>query len=182
MVHVLTALVQDLKKSPLARASTPAVNWDPYPMNNPEKEPQLTQDYLWAVGVTYPIEVSALVEAKLTSLKTLGKFFKPNDFIIGETGTSAFGLGCSKLPSGASMYNQTIFGSIGYATGAALGAFKAIQESGRYERCILVTGEGSLHLTVQAFADLLKLGLNPIVFVLNNDGYTVERLIHGKDA
>jgi TPP-dependent 2-oxoacid decarboxylase len=26
------------------------------------------------------------------------------------------------------------------------------------------------------------LGLNPIVFVLNNDGYTVERLIHGKDA
>lgn len=114
--------------------------------------------------------------------KTLGKFFKPGDFIIGETGTSAFGLGCSKLPSGASMFNQTIFGSIGYATGAALGAFKAIRETCQFKRCILVTGEGSLHLTVQAFADLLKLGLNPIVFVLNNDGYTVERLIHGKDA
>lgn len=114
--------------------------------------------------------------------KTLGKFFKPGDFIIGETGTSAFGLGCSKLPSGASMFNQTIFGSIGYATGAALGAFKAIRETRQFNRCILVTGEGSLHLTVQAFADLLKLGLNPIVFVLNNDGYTVERLIHGKDA
>lgn len=80
------------------------------------------------------------------------------------------------------MYNQTIFGSIGYATGAAVGAFKAIREIGQYRRCILVTGEGSLHLTVQAFADMLKLGLNPIVFVLNNDGYTVERLIHGKNA
>lgn len=80
------------------------------------------------------------------------------------------------------MYNQTIFGSIGYATGAAVGAFKAIREDRRYKRCILVTGEGSLHLTVQAFADMLKLGLNPIVFVLNNDGYTVERLIHGKNA
>jgi hypothetical protein len=80
------------------------------------------------------------------------------------------------------MYNQTVYGSIGYATGAAVGAFKAIQETGQYKRCILVTGEGSLHLTVQAFADLLKLGLNPIVFVLNNDGYTVERLIHGRDA
>jgi hypothetical protein len=30
--------------------------------------------------------------------------------------------------------------------------------------------------------DLLKLGLNPIVFVLNNNGYTIERLIHGRDA
>jgi len=86
------------------------------------------------------------------------------------------------------MYNQTVYGSIGYATGAALGAFKALREGEKTEnprlrnRCILVTGEGSLHLTVQAFADFLKLGLNPIVFVLNNDGYTVERLIHGRDA
>jgi pyruvate decarboxylase len=80
------------------------------------------------------------------------------------------------------MYNQTVFGSIGYATGAAAGAFQAIRENKHYKRCILVTGEGSLHLTVQAFADMLKLGLNPIVFVLNNDGYTVERLIHGKNA
>ena len=87
------------------------------------------------------------------------------------------------------MYNQTVYGSIGYATGAALGAFKALRENdpetGKTRpknRCILVTGEGSLHLTVQAFADFLKLALNPIVFVLNNNGYTVERLIHGRDA
>lgn len=80
------------------------------------------------------------------------------------------------------MYNQTVYGSIGYATGAALGVSRAIRESGKYKRCILVTGEGSLHLTVQTFADLLKLELNPIVFVLNNNGYTVERLIHGKEA
>ena len=83
------------------------------------------------------------------------------------------------------MFNQTVFGSIGYATGAALGAFNAIREGqsgGKYKRGILVTGEGSLHLTVQAFADMLKLELNPIVFVLNNGGYTVERLIHGRDA
>jgi hypothetical protein len=51
MVHVLNALVQDLKKSLLVRASTPKIDWDPYPMNNPEREPQLTQDYLWAVSL-----------------------------------------------------------------------------------------------------------------------------------
>lgn len=150
-------------------------------MNDPEKEAHLTQDYLWAVS---PVSPAPTIRQPISSnnTQTLGKFFQPGDFIIGETGTSAFGLGSCKLPSGASMYNQTVFGSIGYATGAAVGAFKAIRETGPFKRCILVTGEGSLHLTVQAFADLLKLDLNPIVFVLNNDGYTVERLIHGKDA
>lgn len=131
---------------------------------------------------TRAVRSATCEDHKLTTLQTLGKFFRSGDFIIGETGTSAFGLTDSKLPHGATMYNQTVYGSIGYATGAATGAFKAIRETGEYKRCILVTGEGSLHLTVQAFADFLKLGLNPIVFVLNNDGYTVERLIHGRDA
>ncbi|KAK6442437.1 Pyruvate decarboxylase 1 [Oleoguttula sp. CCFEE 5521] len=101
---------------------------------------------------------------------------------MGETGTSAFGLTAAILPKGATMYNQTVFGSIGYATGAALGALKTIRETGTFKRLILCTGEGSLDLTVQAFADFLKLELNPIIFVLNNDGYTVKRLIHGRDA
>ena len=53
MVHVLNALLRDLKQSPLSRVSTPAITWDPYPMNDPEKENQLTQDYLWPVRVAY---------------------------------------------------------------------------------------------------------------------------------
>jgi pyruvate decarboxylase len=178
MEYVLKAIVRSLEESPIARVSSPEVTWDPYPQDNPSREAHLTQDYLWPVRA----EHIARVRTQLTTFQNLGRFFQPGDFIIGETGTSAFGLSDSKLPKGATMYNQTVYGSIGYATGAALGAFKAIRETGKYKRCILVTGEGSLHLTVQAFADLLKLGLNPIVFVLNNDGYTVERLIHGRDA
>lgn len=65
------------------------------------------------------------------------------------------------------MYNQTIFGSIGYATGAAVGAFMAAKEQGSYQRCILITGDGSLQLTVQAFADILRLGLKPTMYVAN---------------
>ena len=80
------------------------------------------------------------------------------------------------------MYNQTVYGSIGFATGSAVGAFVAGKELGLYKRNILVTGEGSLQLTVQAFADLIRHELNPIVFLLNNGGYTIERLIHGRDA
>lgn len=118
----------------------------------------------------------------LTSTQAVGKFIRPGDLVIGETGTSAYGLAASRLPKGASMYSQTVFGSIGFATGAAVGSFQAIKESGKFKRGILITGEGSLQLTVQAFADMLKLGLNPIIIILNNNGYTVERLIHGKNA
>ncbi|EMT71405.1 Putative pyruvate decarboxylase C13A11.06 [Fusarium odoratissimum] len=110
-------------------------------------------------------------------------FFRPGDVIIGETGTSAFGLCDTKLPSGVMMFNQTVYGSIGYATGAIVGVGQAIKESeGKWKRPVLVTGEGSMHLTIQALADMLRWDLKPIIFVLNNGGYTVERLIHGKEA
>lgn len=59
------------------------------------------------------------------------------------------------------MFTQTVFGSIGYVTGAAVGAFVAGKESGSVKRPVLVTGEGSLQLTVQAFSDLLRHKVNP---------------------
>ena len=52
MVHVLNALISNLEQSPLSRTSSAVVTWDPYPMNDPEKESQLTQDYLWPVCVS----------------------------------------------------------------------------------------------------------------------------------
>jgi pyruvate decarboxylase len=65
------------------------------------------------------------------------------------------------------MFKQTVFGSIGFATGTAVGAFVAGKESETIKRPILVTGEGSLQLTVQAFSDLLRHELNPTVQVIN---------------
>lgn len=63
------------------------------------------------------------------------------------------------------MYNQTVFGSIGYAGPSAAGAFQAGKESGKMKRGILITGEGSLQLTPMCFADMLKLDHKPIVYV-----------------
>ncbi|RBQ79953.1 hypothetical protein FVER14953_21105 [Fusarium verticillioides] len=81
------------------------------------------------------------------------------------------------------MFSQTVYGSIEYATGAIVGVGQAIKESGvKWKRPVLITGEGSMHLTIQTLADMLRWDLKPIIFVLNNGGYTVERLIHGKEA
>ena len=35
-------------------------------------------------------------------------------------------------------------------------------------------------LTVQEISPMLRSGLKPIIFVLNNSGYTIEKFIHGK--
>lgn len=97
-------------------------------------------------------------------IQVLSSFFKPGDIVIGETGTSAFGLCDSRLPAQVMMFNQTVFGSIGYATGAIVGVAQAIKESGgKWKRPVLVTGEGSMHLTIQAIGDMLRYDLKPIV-------------------
>ncbi|KAG6864822.1 hypothetical protein C0993_008500 [Termitomyces sp. T159_Od127] len=44
---------------------------------------------------------------------------------------------------------------------------------------IIVTETGN-QLTVQELSVMLRVGVKPIVFVLNNSGYTIERFIHGK--
>ncbi|GLK85618.1 alpha-keto acid decarboxylase family protein [Ancylobacter defluvii] len=100
-------------------------------------------------------------------------FIRPGDIVVAETGTASMGLGFARMPSGANFYNQTLWGAIGWATPAAVGA--ALADPTR--RTVLITGEGSHQLTVQELGLFGQLGLKPVVFVLNNDGYLIERLL-----
>jgi len=108
----------------------------------------------------------------------IGQFFKPKDIIIAETGTSGFGILDIPFPEGAVVVNQILWGSIGYTTGATLGAALAGRQL-NMGRPILFIGDGSLQLTVQELSTMIRHGLKPIIFVLNNRGYTIERYLHG---
>jgi pyruvate decarboxylase len=150
------------KESPL-KHKMKAVTWDPYPLDHPPREAQLTQDYLWAVSIYKHCEIPST--SGLIFLQALGRYFRDGDFVIPETGTSAYGIPASSLKhvKNVQMFSQTVFGSIGYATGAAVGAFVAGKELDTIRRGILVTGEGSLQLTVQAFSDLIRHEVNATV-------------------
>jgi len=100
-------------------------------------------------------------------------FFRPDDVIITDTGTSSLGLALAQLPPGAEFHNQTLWASIGWATPAAFGA--AVGAADR--RLILITGEGSHQMTVQEISQFGRHGLRPIIFVLNNSGYLSERML-----
>ena len=35
-------------------------------------------------------------------------------------------------------------------------------------------------MTVQELSGMIRVGVKPIIFVLNNKGYTIERILHGE--
>lgn len=103
----------------------------------------------------------------------LQEFIKENDIVIAETGIIPYGVGQIKFPHNVDLQTQTLWGSIGWATPAALGVCLAKPKS----RVILITGEGSHQLTAMEIGNMLRRGLKPIIIVLNNQGYTVERVL-----
>ncbi|KAH8920662.1 pyruvate decarboxylase [Atractiella rhizophila] len=116
-----------------------------------------------------------------TFWQTCGRFFKEDDVIIGETGTALFGLLDVKMPKNSTFVGQVLWGSIGWTGGATLGCLLAAQESPVPRRTVLFIGDGSFQLTVQEVSSMIRLGLKPIIVVLENKGYTIERFIHGKE-
>ncbi|MGL5753111.1 MAG: alpha-keto acid decarboxylase family protein [Paraclostridium sp.] len=102
------------------------------------------------------------------------KLIKDGDTVVVENGTLLLGFSQVKLPSDIIYISQAQWGSIGYATASTLGAGIASKN----RRLILFTGEGGHQLTVQAIGTMLRNGLKPIIFVLNNDGYTIERYLN----
>lgn len=109
--------------------------------------------------------------------QTLEKYLQPHDILLGDQGTAAFGLADLTLPQGASLIVQPLWGSIGYTLPAAFGA----QTSQPDRRVVLVVGDGAAQLTIQELSSMLRDGLRPLILLLNNEGYTVERAILGPE-
>ncbi|GAB7353095.1 hypothetical protein MBLNU459_g3638t1 [Dothideomycetes sp. NU459] len=112
------------------------------------------------------------------------EFLKPGDVVLGETGTAAYGIPDGTFPKDVNWITQTYYGSIGYATPAALGVELALQDrskaaGGQRGRTVLVTGDGSLQLTIQELGTMIAYGARPVILLINNSGYTIERVIHG---
>ena len=116
---------------------------------------QITADYLYA---------------------SYANFFKPDDIIIVDSGTSFYGLLPIFLPKGSKFHSQALWRAIGWATPASFGASLAAPD----RRVILITGEGAHQMTAQEISQFYRYGLKPIIFVLNNNGYLVERMLSKK--
>ncbi|WP_425174724.1 alpha-keto acid decarboxylase family protein [Mycobacterium sp.] len=108
----------------------------------------------------------------------LSEALTPGNVVLADQGTSFYGMAGHRLPRGVTFIGQPLWGSIGYTLPAALGAGLAHPE----RRTVLLIGDGAAQLTVQDLGLFSREGLAPVIVVVNNDGYTVERAIHGETA
>jgi TPP-dependent 2-oxoacid decarboxylase len=149
----LTEIVADLEASTPRPPARPAAA-DPPAV--PEDDAPLSQAELW---------------------DTVTDFLRPGDVVLADQGTAFYGMATHRLPRGVTFVGQPLWASIGYTVPALLGACTA--RPGR--RGVLLVGDGAAQMTVQELATVLRERLPAVVLVVDNDGYTVERAIHGPE-
>jgi len=114
---------------------------------------------------------------KLTTIKLwahIQEILDKNSILVAETGDSWFNGIKLHLPEGAKFEIQMQYGSIGWSVGATLGL--ALGDEKR--RVIAAIGDGSFQMTAQAVSTAIRYGVRPIIFLINNHGYTIEDEIH----
>jgi pyruvate decarboxylase len=158
---LLASIISQINTSQVPTTSIPTL--PPRPQEDDIAATEVTQSHLWP---------------------TLAAFLQPHDVLFGETGTAAFGIPDSTFPANIQWITQTYYGSIGWATPAALGAEFALLDQAAAGtrprgRTVLVTGDGSMMLTAQEIGNMVKQNLSPLIIIINNAGYTIERVIHG---
>lgn len=107
------------------------------------------------------------------------QWLAPATTVIAEAGTAFYGALDLRLPRESDLLGQPVWSSIGYTVPALLGA--GLARPGH--RPVLFVGDGAAQLTATELATIwARDDLHPVVFVLNNHGYTVERAIQSPDA
>ncbi len=109
-----------------------------------------------------------------TVLKTLNGFVvdHSNVAVVVDSGDSLFGGLELKVPSAGLYMAQGFYASMGYSVPGGLGA-----QLGTGLRPLILCGDGSFQMTGGEIAHAPRLGLNPIIILLNNGGWGIFRPI-----
>lgn len=120
--------------------------------------------------------------------KILGNLVQPGDIVMGETGTAGFGVREIPMQKHCRVFSHVTWLSIGYMLPAAQGAALAQKEliagskwhNIKNAKTILFIGDGSFQMTVQEMSTMIRHNLDIVIVLINNDGYSIERFIHGR--
>ncbi len=115
-------------------------------------------------------------ENKLTANKffqRLEAFITPDTNIICDVGDCLFGSAGLHLPDKANYLGPAFYTSMGYAVPACIGT----QIKNPSKNTIVIVGDGAFQMTGIEASCYLKYDLKPIIFVVNNYGYTTQRYL-----
>ncbi len=133
--------------------------------------PHTPPPYL-ADGIAKPVPERPLTVARF--FERLGAFMDNNMVVVSDTGDVMFGSTGFHRAEPESYFAQDYYLSIGYSLPAGLGIGLAAKD----KRPVVLIGDGAFQMTAQEFSSYRRNGVNAVVFVLNNHGYVIERLIH----
>jgi indolepyruvate decarboxylase len=114
---------------------------------------------------------AAMTSARLFA--RINQLLGENMVVIADVGDSLFGSADLMMSRRTEFISPAYYTSMGFSVPAAVGAGVANRDL----RPIVIVGDGAFQMTGMELATVARLGLNPIVIVLNNKGYTTERFL-----
>jgi indolepyruvate decarboxylase len=115
-------------------------------------------------------------EAPMTSARLFARLNRMLDesmVVIADIGDSLFGSADLVMSRRTEYISPAYYTSMGFAIPAAVGAGMANPSL----RALVIVGDGAFQMTGMELSTIARHGLNPIVVVLNNHGYTTERFL-----
>ena len=123
------------------------------------------------------VAFEAVPDAPMTNRRfydRMAHFLRNGDIVAADAGC-AINTTQVQFSGGVSYIASCYWASIGMGFGAAFGACFA---AGEGQRVIAIEGDGSFQMSAQELSSMARYDCPAIVFVVNNRGYTAERLIH----
>ena len=104
----------------------------------------------------------------------LNSFVQPNTVVTADIGNALFGSAELVLHQRTEYLSPAYYASMGFAVPAAIG----IEFSDTELRPLVLVGDGAFQMTGMELGSVVRYKLAPVVVVLNNRGYGIERHLH----
>ena len=146
-------------------------------LRSPKLQERGDIDLEWVMEVPEPFEIAPDQPLTMHRLfQQLNLLLRENMTIIPDVGDSLWAAADLRLPERAEFISLAYYTSMGFAIPAAIGA----QLGKPTSRPLVVVGDGAFQMTGTELSTTIRYGLNPIVLILNNQGYgTVRPFIEG---
>jgi len=103
--------------------------------------------------------------------RQINAFVEDDMIVIADPGDALFGASDLFIKDGAHFLAPAYYCSLGFAVPAGLGVKAAAPKL----RPLVLVGDGAFQMTGMEIATAARYGMNPIIIVLDNDGYGTER-------
>lgn len=106
-------------------------------------------------------------------IERLNQALSPEMMVVCDVGDCLFAAIDLRVHEQSEFLASSYYATMGFAVPAALGAQIARPD----HRALILVGDGAFQMTGTELSTHAHLGLNPIVIVFNNSGYSTERFI-----